>query len=150
MTGDPGGPIAVITMDESPTIRGNMTGGDSWSNWDPDPERAFREHDPALEPYASMSRREILDRMRDARGGREWEFLREFLLDRCTPSELHPDAFQAMLKSSMGLGYEEFCLLFEDAGLATRLRPVPDPIPPGRNSMEPDRGCSTPTHSLAT
>src|SRR5207248_250498 len=81
-----------------------MFGSDSWSNWDPDPGRAFREHDPALEPYASMSRDEILKVMLDARGGREWEFLREFLLDKCSPEELQYDHFMALLKVDGSMG----------------------------------------------
>ena len=36
-----------------------MFENDSWSQWQPDAERAFREHDPRLEPFASMSRAEI-------------------------------------------------------------------------------------------
>src|SRR5512135_1764644 len=79
-----GGLPLVITMSGELQNIPNPWDGDSWSNWDPDPERAFREHDPTLEPYASMSKEELLECMRNAHGGREWEFLREFLLDKCT------------------------------------------------------------------
>jgi hypothetical protein len=96
---------------------------DSWSNWDPDPERAFREHDSHLEPYASMSKEELLERMRNATGGREWEFLREFLLDKCTNEELQLDKFLRMVRVYSELGSAEFCIFSEVAGVATRLRP---------------------------
>jgi hypothetical protein len=96
---------------------------DSWSNWDPNPERAFREHNPTLEPYASMSKEEVLEQLRNATGGREWEFLREFLLDKCTTDELQWDRFLSMLRVYSEIGFAEFCLLSDVAGLATRLRP---------------------------
>jgi hypothetical protein len=125
-------------MDDMRTAGGDKTVGDSWSNWDPDPERAFREHDPAREPFASMSRAEILERMRHAKGGREWEFLREFLLDHCTEEERNSDTFLAILKTSMGLDHEEFCLFSEVAGLATRVRPGSARCPPARESLSED------------
>src|SRR4051794_11392082 len=104
---------------------GTMFDDDNWSNWLPDPGRAFREHDPDREPYASMSRDEILEALLDARGGREWEFLREFLLDRCSEQELHYDRFMALLRVHGELGLDEFCYLSEVAGMATRLIPPP-------------------------
>src|SRR6185437_4504414 len=42
---------------------GSPFAGDSWSNWEPDPQRAFRENDPSLEPYALMSREEVIQAM---------------------------------------------------------------------------------------
>ena len=63
----------------------------SWFDWQPDPERAFREHDPALEPYATMSKEQLLEAMLDARGPQEWEFLQEFYLDSCAAAELAVD-----------------------------------------------------------
>ena len=65
-----------------------MFESDCWLDWDPDPERAARDAEPTLEPYASMSRSQILDLMTKAKGGREWEFLQEFFLNRCTAEEL--------------------------------------------------------------
>ena len=119
----------VITM--SGELQGipNPWDGDSWSNWDPDPERAFREHDPTLEPFASMSKEELLECMRDAHGGREWEFLREFLLDKCAEDEFEVARFLSTLQVYTELGYEEFCLISEAAGQATRLRPSAPPQP---------------------
>jgi hypothetical protein len=96
---------------------------DSWSHWEPDPERAFREHDSTCEPFASMSRDELLARMREARGGREWEFLREFLLDKCTAEELEYDRFLTMLMEQGGLDRDELLFVEECAGMATRLVP---------------------------
>jgi hypothetical protein len=98
-----------------------MFENDSWSLWHPEPERAFREHDPKREPYASMSREEILCRMRDARGGQEWEFLQEFLVDRCTVDELDYDRFKELLTEHGGLGDEELSYLCDSGGMPTRL-----------------------------
>jgi hypothetical protein len=94
---------------------------DSWSQWNPDPERAFREHDPTLEPYASMTRDEILATMREARGGQQWEFLREFLLDKCSEAELDYDHFLKLLIEQGGLSSEELSYVGEQACMATRL-----------------------------
>jgi hypothetical protein len=94
---------------------------DSWSNWFPDPRRAFDEHDPALEPYASMSREQVFEAMRDARGGLEWEFLLEFVLDKCAPEELLYDRFMTLLKTHNEPEFDGFCYLSEAAGMATRL-----------------------------
>jgi hypothetical protein len=87
---------------------------DSWSDWLPSPPRASREHDPALEPYASMSREQILDAMLDARGGREWEFFREYFLDRCSPDELDCDRLMALLRAYGELGQDEIRYLRAD------------------------------------
>jgi hypothetical protein len=103
------------------TGRDLMFKNDGWAQWDPDPERAFQEHDPTLEPYASMSRGEILDALKEARGGREWEFLREFLLDRLTPEELEYERFRALLTDSGGFEGEELAYVCDLAGKATRL-----------------------------
>jgi hypothetical protein len=115
--------------------------GDSWSNWLPDPARASREHDPAREPFASMSRDDILEAMLDARGGREWEFLREFLLDRCSPDELRYDRFVALLRVHGELRRDEIRYLSEVAGKATRL------IPP---SVDHATGPAWPPNPIAT
>src|SRR3954447_26911811 len=100
---------------------GVMFDGDSWSNWLPAPLLACREPAPAREPFASMSRDDLLEAMLDAHGGREWEFLREFLLDRCSPDELRYDRFMALLRVHGEMGRDEFCYLSEVAGKATRL-----------------------------
>jgi hypothetical protein len=96
--------------------------GDSWSAWDPDPVRAFRDHNPTLEPFASMSPEELLERMLDARGGREWEFLREYLVDRCDRDRRKYDAYMRELQESMACGLEAFSFVTEVGGLATRLQ----------------------------
>jgi hypothetical protein len=100
---------------------------DSWSNWSPDPRRAFEEHDSALEPYASMTREEVFEAMRDARGGLEWEFLLEFALDKCSPEELLYDRFMELLRKSNEPELDGFWYLSDVAGLGTRLI-----SPPGR------------------
>ena len=102
-----------------------MFENDSWCNWHPDPEQAFRDHDPTLEPYASMSKDALLEAMHAAQSGREWEFLREFLLDKCTGDELRSDGFLALLQVDGKMGWEEFSYLSEIAGMATRLQPSP-------------------------
>jgi hypothetical protein len=94
--------------------------GDSWSNWEPDPEQAFREHNAMLEPYALMSREEILERMQDARGGKEWEFLTEFLLDKCPRNEQRWERIASLLSSYLELGRHEVSFA-EAASSATRL-----------------------------
>jgi hypothetical protein len=126
-----------------------MFEGDSWSNWQPDPRRAYREHDCALEPYASMFRDELLEAMRDARGGLQWEFLREFALDKCAPDELRGDRFLALLMGHGEASLDEFFYPGEAAGMATRLIPAgggqDGPFgrgdaggpPPGRPSISP-------------
>jgi hypothetical protein len=98
---------------------------DSWSNWLRNPWRAFEDHDPALEPYASMSRDEVFEAMRDARGGQEWEFLLEFALDKCAPDELLYDHFMALLRMHSEPELDAFCYLSEAAGMATRLIGAP-------------------------
>lgn len=125
---------------------GGLADGDSWSNWGPDPVRAFREHDPTVEPYASMSKEEILKCMWNARGGKEWEYLREFLLDKCTEDELYLDSFIGTLEAQMECGYEEFCLLSEMAGPATRLREKAARFTSaqGSNDIGPRLTCSAP------
>jgi hypothetical protein len=114
-----------MQMNRSACWYGGQVEGDSWSGWEPDPERAFRDHDPALEPYASMSKEGILECMFHARGGREWEFLREFLLDKCTASERQYDQFQSRIQLFLECGPEASCFLSEVGGPATRLHGGP-------------------------
>jgi hypothetical protein len=115
-----------------PSEEGTIFENDSWSNWHPDPQRAFREHDPSLEPYASMSQDELLEAMLDARGGQEWEFLREFVLDKCAEEERRYDRFLKILVGEGGPERELFASLNEICGMATRLiPPCPDPGAPG-------------------
>jgi hypothetical protein len=104
--------------------------GDSWSNWAPDPEGAFREHNATLEPYALMSREEILERMRDARGGKELEFLTEFLLDKCAHNERRWERITTLLTSYLEFGRQELWFV-EAAAQATRLT-APESDAPGR------------------
>jgi hypothetical protein len=117
-------PPETIAEASSPEER--MFECDSWSNWYPDPERAFGEHDPALEPFASMSRDEVFEAMRDAQGGHEWEFLLEFVLDKCAPEELLYDTFLTLLRTHSEPEFDEFCCLSEAAGMATRVIVAPE------------------------
>jgi hypothetical protein len=112
----PGGSIGKAS-----SLEDGMFEYDSWSNWSPDPRRAFDEHDPALEPYASMTREEVFEAMRDARGGLEWEFLLEFALDKCSPEELLYDRFMELLRMYHQPELDGFWYLSEVAGVATRL-----------------------------
>ncbi len=99
---------------------GSRPEGDSWSGWQPDPERAFRDHDPGLEPYASMSQEDILECMQDARGGREWEFLREFLLDKCAATAQEYARLSPRFRLFTECGLDEYCFLAEVGGPPTR------------------------------
>jgi hypothetical protein len=114
-----------LCEDQESQGEGSMFENDSWFDWHPDPEQAFREHDPTLEPYASMSKHALLEAMHAAQGGRQWEFLREFLLDKCTGDELRSDGFMALLQVDGKLEREEFIYLSEVAAVATRLQPSP-------------------------
>jgi hypothetical protein len=69
-------------------------------DWRPDPERAFEDHDPDLEPYASMTREQVQAEMDLAsRSGdhARWEMLQEFFLDKCDKGELDRINFSAGL-----------------------------------------------------
>ena len=99
-----------------------MFESDCWLDWDPDPERAARDAEPTLEPYASMSRSQILDLMTKAKGGREWEFLQEFFLNRCTAEELVVGTEEFIQKQYGVFGFEEICFLEEAIELALRHR----------------------------
>jgi hypothetical protein len=101
--------------------RGLVFEDDSWFHWQPDPERAFREHDPARVPFAWMSRHDILAHMRTAKGGREWEFYQEFLIDKCTDEERQYDRFLAILLEHGGLGRDELCYAHGCGGVPTRV-----------------------------
>jgi hypothetical protein len=108
---------------------------DSWSHWLPDPARALREHDPGRVPFALMSRHDILACMRAAKGGLEWEFYQEYLIDRCTPEEREYDRFVAILVEHAGVGWEELSLLHECGGVPLRVvrqsaNPASGPGPP--------------------
>jgi hypothetical protein len=94
---------------------------DSWSDWHPDPERALREHDRERVPYAWMSRHHILACMRVAKGGREWEFYQEYLIDRCTPAERDYDHFVAILLEHGVVGREDLFYLYPQGGVPIRL-----------------------------
>jgi hypothetical protein len=68
-----------------------------------------------------MSRHDILACMRVAKGGREWEFYQEYLIDKCTADEREYDHFVAILREHAGVDWEELCLLHECGGMPTRL-----------------------------
>jgi hypothetical protein len=68
-----------------------------------------------------MSRHDILACMRVAKGGHEWEFYQEFLIDKCTEEERQYDRFLAILVEHGGLGGEELCYLHECGGVPTRI-----------------------------
>jgi hypothetical protein len=94
---------------------------DSWSDWHPDPARALREHDPKRVPYAWMSRPHILACMRLAKGGREWEFYQEFLIDQCTPEERDYDHYVAILLEHGVVRREDLFYLYPSDGVPTRV-----------------------------
>jgi len=118
-----------------------MFESDCWLDWEPDPERAAREADPTLEPYASMTRKQILVLMADAKGGREWEFLQEFFLNKCQPDELAVGT-EEFIKVQYGevFGFEELCSLEGAIELALRRRAAA----PARGSGDPSGGAQYP------
>jgi hypothetical protein len=93
----------------------------SWFDWTPDPERASRAHDPGLEPYASMTKEQLLEAMMDARGGSEWDFLQEYYLDRCTEAELAVGRTTFVREQFAPVGEELLGFLSGVAGTATRV-----------------------------
>jgi hypothetical protein len=95
----------------------------SWFDWKPDPERTFREHDPKLEPYTSMTKAQLLDAMMHARSGPEWDFLQEFYLDKCTEEELSVDRITFLRQQFGSQGEDLFWFLSGVAGSATRVHP---------------------------
>lgn len=99
-----------------------MFESDCWLDWDPDPERAARDADPKLEPYASMSKAQVLELMTLAKGGREWEFLQEYFLNKCTAAELAVGAEEFIKTHYSAFGFEELCILEDAIGLALRRR----------------------------
>ena len=93
----------------------------SWFYWEPDPDRTFREHDPTLEPYASMTKEQLLEAMLDARSGAESAFLQEFYLDRCSPAELAVPRSTFVRRQFGTLDEDLFWMLHGVAGIATRV-----------------------------
>ena len=62
---------------------------DDRADWLADVERACDEHDPALEPYASMTKDELRALMQDdSLAAGDYERLRQHFLDKCSGSEL--------------------------------------------------------------
>jgi hypothetical protein len=107
-----------------------MFESDCWLDWEPDPERACRDADPALEPYASLSKQELLGLMLSARGGREWEFLQEYFLDRCSAEELAVAPAEFIARQFAAFEPDELCFLGEAIERALRRRTGPSA--PGR------------------
>ena len=93
----------------------------SWLDWEPNPERAFREHDSTLEPFASMTKEQLRDAMIEAGSGPEWDFLQEFFLDKCSLAELAVPRLTFLRQQFGTLGDEVLCFLSGAAGVATRL-----------------------------
>jgi hypothetical protein len=95
----------------------------SWFDWRPDPERTYREHDPKLEPYTSMTKAQLLEAMMRARSGPEWDVLQEFYIDKCTEEELAVDRITFLRQQFGPQGEELFWFLSGVAGDATRVDP---------------------------
>jgi hypothetical protein len=95
----------------------------SWFDWAPNPDRAFRDHNPALEPFASMNKQQLLDAMLDASSGPEWDFLQEFFLDRCTPAELAVSRLTFLRQQFGDVDDDLYWFLSGVAGFATRVSP---------------------------
>ena len=95
---------------------------DGWLDWEPDPDRASREAIPKLEPFASMTKRQLLARMLEAKGGREWEFLQEYFLDRCSDEERAVSPAEFIRTQYRMFRPEERCFLADSVALALALR----------------------------
>jgi hypothetical protein len=109
-----------------------MFESDNWLDWEPDAERASREAYAGLQPYASMSKRQIFDLMLRAKGGREWEFLQEYFLNRCSQAEISMPPLEFIRSQYRGFRGEERLFLVESVTLALRRRitgGVPRPVP---------------------
>ena len=116
-----------------------MFESDCWLDWDPDPELAAREADPALEPYASMSKEQVLDLMAHAKGGHEWEFLQAYFLSKCTAEELGVGT-EEFIRAQYGVfGFEELCFLEGAIELALQHRNRPNAEGRGPE-LEADKG----------
>jgi hypothetical protein len=97
-------------------------------DWRPDPERAFEDHDPDLEPYASMTRDEIVAAMANASEAGDfarWEMLHEFMLDKCSARELEQINFANALglylvEKRGAFGAEQLAFISGLAGRTTR------------------------------
>ncbi len=118
-----------------------MFESDGWFDWEPDPHRAAGDADPSLQPYASMTRAEILALMAEAKGGREWEFLQEYFLNTCGPDELAvgTDAFIQTHYSDV-FGFEEACYLEGAIELAIQRRLAPS----GSSRTPAEKSAETP------
>jgi hypothetical protein len=67
---------------------------DDQEDWATGSSRAIDEHDPAREPYASMSRDEIRELMQaEGLSGYQFEMLNQHLMDKCTVAELEQFSF---------------------------------------------------------
>jgi len=99
-----------------------------------DARRSFEDHDPAEEPYASMTRDQVQALMLEARGA-EWEHLHEFFLDKCSQAELERIQFcnelAVWLMEKKGtFGFDQCLFVKEVAAEATQWL-FEDMPPPG-------------------
>jgi hypothetical protein len=81
----------------------------------------LEEHDPTLEPWASMPRDELLERLARAEDPAEVEFLNEFLMDKLSIKELvvvnHAHAIAAyLIREYDAYGNAQCVYLTERAG----------------------------------
>jgi hypothetical protein len=97
--------------------------GVSWFDWAPDPSRTFHNHDPQREPFASMTKEQLLKAMLDARSGAEWDFLQEYFLDKCSQAELAVPRETFLHEQFGALEDELLWFLSGVAGCATRVGP---------------------------
>jgi hypothetical protein len=92
------------------------------------PEVAARiadEHDPSLEPYASMSREQILTLMESAGPGEEHERLNCFFMDKLSVAELeklnfHHELVAWLLDRRGAFGFDQCLFVTQVSAEATR------------------------------
>lgn len=95
--------------------------------------RVIDDHDPTLEPYASMSREAIVAAMEQAEDLKQWTLLREFFLDKCSEKELEREDFLTsltayLLESRRAHGPAQVMHVYKVAAEATRA--LFDDMPP--------------------
>lgn len=104
---------------------------DAWGEHDP--EAAFAAHDPAREPWASMTRDELMAAAEQAKTAAEYDMIQEFIADGMNSKELetmsHAHALAVFLmKQWDASGNDQARFLCEVAGRVAK--EIADGMPP--------------------
>ncbi len=95
---------------------------DGWLDWEPDPDRPARDAALAHDPYVALNKPQRLEKMANARGGREWEFLQELFLNQCTAEEISVGIDEFIKNQYAVFSFEELCFLEGAIDLALQRR----------------------------